>query len=39
MAGLEVLRPAVQRLLEPLLEQPAVLVGAGPVVGNTLRLS
>ena len=39
VAGLEVLRPAVQRLLEPLLEQPAVLVGAGPVVDNTLRLS
>jgi hypothetical protein len=39
MAGLELLRPAVQQLLEPLLEQPAVLIGAGPVVENTLRLS
>jgi hypothetical protein len=39
VAGLEVLRPAVQRLLEPLLEQPAVLVGVGPVVDDTLRLS
>ncbi len=37
MAGLEVLRPAVQRLLEPLLREPAVLVGPGPVVDNTLR--
>jgi hypothetical protein len=39
MAGLEVLGPAVQRLLEPLLREPAVLVGAGPVVDNTLRLA
>jgi hypothetical protein len=39
MAGLEVLRPAVQRLLEPLLREPAVLVGAGLVVDNTLRLA
>jgi hypothetical protein len=39
MAGLDVLRPAVQRLLEPLLREPAVLVGAGPVVDNTLRLA
>ncbi len=39
MAGLEVLRPAVQRLLEPLLREPAVLVGAGPVIDNTLRLA
>ncbi len=39
MAGLEVLRPAVQRLLEPLLREPAVLVAAGPVVDNTLRLA
>jgi hypothetical protein len=38
MAGLEVLRPAVQRLLEPLLKEPAVLVGAGRVVENTLVL-
>jgi hypothetical protein len=39
MAGLEVLRPAVQRLLEPLLQEPAVLVGAGPVTDNTLKLA
>jgi hypothetical protein len=39
MAGLEVLRPAVQQLLEPLLREPAVLVGAGPVTDNTLRLT
>jgi hypothetical protein len=39
MAGLEVLRPAVQRLLEPLLKEPAVLVAAGPVAVNTLRLA
>jgi hypothetical protein len=39
MAGLEVLRPAVQQLLEPLLREPAVLVGAGPVLDNTLRLA
>jgi hypothetical protein len=39
MAGLEVLRPAVQQLLEPLLREPAVLVGAGPVIDNTLRLA
>src|SRR5215467_5057418 len=39
MAGLAVLRPAVQQLLEPLLQEPAVLVGAGPVVDNTLRLT
>lgn len=38
MAGLEVLQRAVQRLLEPLLREPAVLVGAGPVTENTLRL-
>jgi hypothetical protein len=38
MAGLEVRRPAVQQLLEPLLKEPAVLVGAGPVVENTLEL-
>ena len=38
MAGLEVLRPAVHQLLEPLLQEPAVLVGAGLVVDNTLRL-
>jgi hypothetical protein len=38
MAGLEVLRPAVQRLLEPLLSEPAVLVGVGPVLDNSLRL-
>ncbi len=39
MAGLEVLRPAVQQLLEPLLREPSVLLGAGPVVDNTLRLA
>ena len=39
MAGLEVLRPAVQQLLEPLLQEPAVLVGAGRVIDNTLRLA
>jgi hypothetical protein len=39
MAGLEVLRPAVQQLLEPLLQEPAVLVGAGPVIDTTLRLA
>jgi heme-degrading monooxygenase HmoA len=38
MAGLEVLRPAVQQLLEPLLQEPALLVGAGQVTDNTLRL-
>jgi hypothetical protein len=38
MAGLEVLRPAVQRLLEPLLKEQAVLVAAGPVIDNTFRL-
>ena len=37
VAGLEVLRPAVQRLLEPLLREPAVLLAAGPVEDNTLR--
>jgi hypothetical protein len=39
MAGLEVLRPAVQQLIEPLLREPAVLVGAGRVIDNTLRLA
>jgi hypothetical protein len=39
LAGLAVLRPAVQHLLEPLLQEPAALVGAGPVVDNTLRLT
>jgi hypothetical protein len=39
MAGLEVLRAAVQHLLEPLLREPAVLVGAGRVIDNTLRLA
>jgi hypothetical protein len=39
MAGLEVLRRAVQQLLEPLLRGPAILVGAGPVMDNTLRLA
>jgi hypothetical protein len=39
VAGLEALRPVVQRLLDPLLREPAVLVGAGPVVDNTLRLA
>ena len=38
MAGLSVLGPEVQRLLEPLLREPAVLVGAGQVVENTLNL-
>ena len=38
MAGLSVLGPEVQRLLEPLLREPAVLVGAGHVVENTLNL-
>jgi len=38
IAGLSVLGPEVQRLLEPLLTEPAVLVGAGHVVENTLNL-
>ena len=37
MAGLSVLGPEVQRLVEPLLKEPAVLVGAGPVVENTAQ--
>jgi hypothetical protein len=40
MAGLEELLPAVQQLLEPLLQEPAVLLGAGCVVDKvTLILS
>ena len=39
MAGLSVLGPEVQRLLQPLLREPAVLIGAGHVIENTLNLS
>jgi hypothetical protein len=38
MSAMSVLGPEVQRLVAPLLREPAVLVGAGRVVENTLSL-
>ena len=37
-AGLNALRPEVERVLEPLMAAPSQLVGVGPVVGTDLSI-